>query len=1362
VELPSEYDEGLGSRKAIYKKYAQAIPGAFAVQKADKAPCRLACPAGLNVQGYVQMVGQGKYKESLEIIMEDLPLPGVLGRICPHGCEDACRRCEVDDPVAIRSLKRLAADQFDPRNIEIKCLPTRKEKVAIIGSGPAGLSAAYQLVRKGVLSTIFEALPEAGGMLRVGIPAHRLPREVLDKDIEVVTNLGVEIKTNTPLGPELTVDDLFSQGYKAVYIAIGAHVGIELGVPGEKAGGVRQGVDFLREVNLSGKAKVGESVGIIGGGNVAIDVARCAVRLGAKEVSIIYRRSRAEMPAWEEEIQAAEDEGVKITYLSAPQEVLTEDGKVVGLRCIRMELTKPDSSGRRKPVPIPGSEYDINIDQLIPAIGQRPDLSAIEDIADLEFSRWGTTEVDAITYATGREGVFAGGDVQTGPWVAIGAIAAGKEASESIIRYIDGQDMVKGREPIVKDDPVYRPIPNDAPGAPRAKMPELGLKQRKGNFKEVELGYTETDGQAEADRCLNCGFCCECFQCVDVCKAEAVTIETHAENEETVSIDVGSVILAPGFESFDPSKLDTYNYSKHPNVITSIEFERILSATGPFQGHLIRPSDRKEPKKIAWFQCIGSRDLNRCDNSFCSSVCCMYAIKEAVVAKEHAGSDLDCTIFFMDMRTHGKDFERFYESARDQHGVRFIRSRVHTIDPIRKTDDLTVRYITESGELKSENFDLIVLSVGMQTPDEVIELANKLDIELTDGNFCKTDSFEPVTTSKEGIYVCGAFQGPKDIPQSVVDASAAASAAGEILSDVRNTVTKTAEVIPETDITGQRPKIGVFVCKCGINIAGVVDVPAVTEYAASLPYVEYVTNNLFTCSQDTQDVMSQIIKEKGLNRVVVAACTPKTHEPLFQETLISAGLNKYLFEMCNIRNQDSWVHKDNPDLATEKAKDLVRMSVAKVALTEPLEEAEIAVNQTAMVLGGGISGMTSARSLARQGYDTHIVEKGSNLGGQALNLYHTFDGGDVQNKLSKLVDEIMKDKKIHVHLNTTVTEVDGFVGNFKSTISNNGSPEVLEHGIAVLATGAKQLEPDEYSYGKDSRILSSLELDRKFIENDPLVDSLNTAVFIQCVGSREPDRPYCSRVCCTHSIENALELKKRNPDMSIFILYRDIRTYGEREYLYKEAREKGIIFIRYSLESKPQVKVAKDSVKVTVLDHILDRPIEIDADLITLASAIIPNRDEKLANFFKVSLNNDGFFIERHAKLGPSDFATDGVFLCGMAHYPKPIDEAVAQGRAAASRAITLLAQETVHTSGIVAKTEQPICSSCGVCISICPYSAPSFTEEGPFVGKAEINPILCKGCGLCVASCRSGAIHLKGFDNDQIFAQIFAMNEAV
>jgi heterodisulfide reductase subunit A len=685
---------------------------------------------------------------------------------------------------------------------------------------------------------------------------------------------------------------------------------------------------------------------------------------------------------------------------------------------------------------------------------------------------------------------------------------------------------------------------------------------------------------------------------------------------------------------------------------------------------------------------------------------------------------------------------------------------VHTIDPIPDSDELQLRYVTESGEMVTETFDMVVLSVGLQTSKDVTELAQRLDIELTPGNFSKTDTFEPVATSKPGIFVCGAFQGPKDIPQSVVDSSAAAAAAGEILAPARNTATKTKEVIPETNVTGERPRVGVFVCRCGINIAGVVDVPAVRDYAATLPYVEYVADNLYSCSQDTQDTMAAIIKKENLNRVVVAACTPKTHEPLFQETMTNAGLNKYLFEMANIRNQDSWVHKHNPDLATQKAKDLVRMAVSKAVLIEPLKEAELEVTPVAMVLGGGIAGMTAARSLARQGYETHLIEKNDRLGGQALNLYHTAQGEDVQQKLAGLIDSVQKQENLTIHLNTALTGVDGFVGNFKSTLSSNGSEESLEHGVAVLATGAAPFQPTEYSYGKDPRILTSLELDRRFIENDPALERADTAVFIQCVGSREPERPYCSRVCCTHSVENALELKKRNPDMSVFILYRDLRTYGEREYLYKEAREAGVIFIRFTLDQKPKIKVQKRKIKVTVIDHVLGQPIEIAADLVTLASAILPAGDEKLAQFFKVPMNGDGFFVEKHAKLGPSEFSTDGVFLCGMAHYPKPIDESVAQGRAAASRALTLLAQKTIHTSGTVAQTDPFNCSRCGVCVSICPYSAPFFTEQGPNAGKAEINPVLCKGCGLCVASCRSGAIHLKGFDNNQIFAQLFSLSE--
>ena len=850
-----------------------------------------------------------------------------------------------------------------------------------------------------------------------------------------------------------------------------------------------------------------------------------------------------------------------------------------------------------------------------------------------------------------------------------------------------------------------------------------------------------------------------CQVCTSFCGVDAID---HKMEDEIVELEVGSVILAPGFEPFDPSKFDSYNYASHPNVITAMEMERLLSASGPTGGHLVRLSDHKEPKKIAWFQCVGSRDLNRCDNSYCSSVCCMYAIKESVIAKEHSGDDLDCAIFYMDMRTHGKDFERFYNNAQDK-GVRFVRSRVHTIDPVRGSDDLSVRYVDDSGATIEEKFDMIVLSVGLQTSPEVVQMAKKLNIELTEGNFCATSTFEPVETSRPGIFVCGAFQGPKDIPQSVVDSSAAAAAVGEILAQGRNTCTKQPEVVPEVNVVGERPRIGVFVCRCGINIAGVVDVPGVADYAATLPYVEYATDNIYSCSQDTQDTMAQIIKQKKLNRVVVAACTPKTHQPLFQETLINAGLNKYLFEMANIRNHDSWVHKNNPGLATEKAKDLVRMAVTKVAMMHPLKEAELQIDQTALVIGGGISGMAAARSLALQGYETHIVERSDRLGGQAHNLYKTISGDRVKAKLAGLVAELESNDKIQIHLNTELSGVEGFVGSFKSTLTTDGDQQEIQHGVSVIATGGAPFQTTEYEYGKDPRIMTSLELDKRFMDDDPDLAKAETAVFIQCVGSREPDRPYCSRVCCTHAIDNALELKKRNPDMSVFVLYRDIRTYGEREYIYREAREKGVIFIRYDLEDKPRVALADGKIQITLTDHILGMPVQIDADLLTLATAIVPNKDEKLANYFKVPLNADGFFVEKHAKLGPSEFATDGVFLCGLAHYPKPIDEAIVQGRAAASRAVTLLARKTINTSGEVAEIDPMVCSSCGVCVSICPYSAPSFIDADArmHAGKAQINPVLCKGCGLCVASCRSGAIHLHGFDNNQIFAQIFAINEA-
>jgi len=1307
------------------------------------------------VQGYVQMVKEGKYKEALEIIMEDLPLPGVLGRICPHGCEDACRRCDVEQPVAIRDLKRLAADKFDPRQIEIKCAPPKKEKVAIIGSGPAGLSCAYHLAKKGVLSTIFESLPEPGGMLRVGIPAHRLPREILDQEIEVITNLGVELKTNTALGSDVSIDGLLGDGYKAVYLAIGAHKGIELGIPGEKSNGVRQGVDFLKEVNLTGKAATGKKMAIIGGGNVAIDVARSAVRLGAAEVNIIYRRTRDEMPAWEEEIQAAEDEGVQITYLSAPQEILVQDGKVVGLRCIRMELSEPDSSGRKRPIPVPGSEYAIEIDQLIPAIGQRPDLSALEDITGLTYTRWGTTEVDPVTYATEQEGVFAGGDLQTGPWVVIGAIGAGKEAAESILRYIEKRDMTEGREPVVNENPVYRPIPEDEPIVERARMPELAVDQRKGNFNEVELGYAEAEGRAEAARCLNCGYCCECYQCVDACLANAID---HRQQVQDKEIEVGSVILTTGSEPYDPAHLENvYHYKTSPNVLTSLEFERILSASGPTMGHLQRPSDGKDPKKIAWLQCVGSRDTNQCGNSYCSSVCCMYAIKDSMIAKEHADEDLDCVVFNMDIRTFGKDYEKYYNRAKDA-GIRFIKSRIHSIDEIADTGNLSIRYMDDAGELQVEEFDMVVLSVGLQVPESTVQLAERLGIELNDSRFAVSHPFAPVETTRPGVYACGVFQEPKDIPSSVTEASAAACTAGASLGTARNTLTRSVEIPQEIDVSDQEARVGVFVCNCGVNISSVVDVKGVTEYAKTLPNVVYAQENLFTCSQDSQDEMKEIIKEHRLNRVVVAACSPKTHEPIFQDTMESCGLNKYLFEMANIRNQDSWVHSETADTASGKAKDLVRMSVARAETLHPLQEKKIPVVPKGLVIGGGVAGMNAALGLADQGYEVFLIEKEAELGGLAKQLTATIEGANIGEYIGELVSRVTTHEKIQVMTNALVVGFGGFKGNFTTEILVG--PDMVQrkitHGVVIMATGAHEYRPQEYLYGDDPRVMTQLELADRMKKGE--LEEPKQVVMIQCIGSRNDENPNCSRVCCQTAVKNALHIKEEYPDAQIFVLYRDIRTYGLLEDYYTEARRQGVFFFRFDPEDPPVAESGKDGVEVTFTDHVLNRKLNVSTDLLVLSAGMEAEDTEELSSIVKLARTPEGYFMEAHVKLRPVDMATEGIFVCGTAHSPKLISESIAQAYAAASRAVTFLSQSQLTLSAVTAQVEADKCASCLICVRSCPYNVPKINEDGV----SEIDEALCHGCGICTAECPAKAIQLNWYEDDQIICKVDALLEGV
>ena len=1357
VEVDSEFDQGLTKRKAIFIPYPQAVPSIFTIEKKGMPPCVRNCPAHVNVQGYIALASKGKYKESLELIKENLPLPGVLGRICPHPCESKCNRALLDEPLAIANIKRFIADQVKDELTPQVETERKDERVAIIGSGPAGLTAAYQLAKEGYGVTVFESLPVVGGMLYVGIPEYRLPKRVLDEEIEAIKNLGVEIKTNTPINKDLTLDALFAQGYKAVFVAVGAHRSMELGIPGEHTEGVVQGVAFLRAMNLGKEVKPGRKVVIIGGGNVAIDAARSALRMGAEKVIVFYRRSRVEMPASDEEIEAALAEGVEIQYLVAPTEVLVDDGKVVGIRCVRMELGAPDTSGRRRPISIPGSEFDTEVDMVIPAIGQAPDVSFLEG-SGIALSKRGLIDVDPITLATSRPGIFAGGDAQTGPGIAIEAVAAGNRAAVSITRYIKGEDLRQGRE--IEEEvkpPDLSSLPLGEVRKPRIQIPVIDLERRRSSFDEVELGFTEEMALEEAKRCLNCGICSECLQCVSVCKAEAIN---HKMQDEIVELDVGSVILATGYEIFDPSIQYELGYRRFPNVVSSLEFERILSASGPFQGTLLRPSDLTPPKNIAFIQCVGSRDEKH-NRPYCSSVCCTYAIKEAIIAKEHSTVPVDITIFFMDLRTYGKDFDRYYDRARQQSGLNFVRAKVYGIDAVDGTGNLAIKFATEDGKVMEESFSMVVLSVGFQPSAEMISLARKIGVQLNPYGFCQTKPLSSVETSRPGIFVCGAFSAPKDIPETVMQASGAAASASTLLAAARNTLVREKEYPPEKDVSGEEPRIGVFVCHCGINIGGVVNVPEVTEYAKSLSNVVYAENNLYTCSQDTQERIKAMIEEHNLNRVVVASCSPRTHEPLFQETIREARLNRYLFEMTNIRDQCSWVHRHEPEKATEKAKALVRMAIAKARLIEPLKQLSLDINHSALVVGGGVAGMMSALTLADQGFEVHLIERSDELGGVARRIYYTLEGEDVKSYVSGLIKAVEEHSGIRVYTNTYIVDAYGYVGNFTTEIMRYRGVylEKIEHGVTIIATGAQEYKTDEYLYGRDPRVLTSLELEEEVTKGNPDIVNCNNLVMIQCVGSRDGERPYCSRVCCNQAIKNALKLKEIKPEMNIYILYRDMRTYGFAEVYYQEARRRGVVFLRYDLDDKPKVSTVKHNgrylLRVTTNDPILGEQIAIDADILALGVAMVPPPDiDELAQFYKVPLNEDGFFVEAHVKLRPVDFATEGVFVCGLVHAPKLIEESIAQAKAAASRATTILAKDTIMAEGIVASVNEDICSGCGTCQALCPYGAITIDREDKV---AKVNEALCKGCGTCCSACPSGAVQQRGFRRDQISSMIGA-----
>jgi heterodisulfide reductase subunit A-like polyferredoxin len=1356
VEVSSTFDEGLGKRRAVYRHFPQAIPATFAIKKYDRAPCVRACPANLSAQGYVQLIKVGKFAESLQLIMDRLPLPGTIGRICPHPCETDCRRKELDEPLAICSLKRFVADQVDWEALPVPEIQKNDQPVAIVGSGPGGLSCAYHLALKGYKPVIFEAAPEPGGWLRYGIPEYRLPRAVLDREIHYLKKLGVEIRCNTPIGPGRTINDLLTkEGFRAVYLGVGCQDSLRIPVPGVEAQGVLWGVEFLKDV-ASKKAPdlKGQKVLVIGGGNVAMDVARTAKRLKPKEVTIVCLETKEEMPASPWEVEEAELEGIPIVHRWGVKEILAQGGKVTGIELKAVERVF-DEQGRFAPTYFEDQTRREACDVVIMAIGQKANLTFLTEADGIELTPRGLIKADPVTKATSREGVFAGGDVVSGPFIAIAAVADGREAAESIDRYLQGRDLLADRELPLRpiQDGVWNPIPYDQARQARAPMPHLPVAKWLEGFQEINLGFGVEEAQREAARCLNCGVCSECLQCVIACQAGAVD---HGQKPFIQTLEVGALILSPGFRPFDARLKPEYGYGRYPNVVTSLEFERLLSATGPCAGHVRRPGDGAEPRRIAWIQCLGSRDAS-IGREYCSYVCCMYAAKQAIIAKEH-DPRVQPTIFFIDFRAQGKGFDRYYERAREVHGVRFIRSMVSRVTEDPRTGNLELTYVDEEGQVREEDFDLVVLSVGLTPHPEAQRLAQVCGIATDRWGFVESPPFRLVETSRPGIFTCGAYQSPKDIPETVAQASAAAGAAAALLAEARGTLLTKDKYPQERDIAGEEPRIGVFVCHCGINIAGVVDVAKVAAYARTLPGVVYADHYTFTCATDSLGAMRQVIEEKQLNRVVVASCSPRTHEALFQDNLRKAGLNKYLFEMANIRDQDSWVHQFAPEAATWKAKELVKMAVARAAALEPLSELPVPVVQRALVLGGGLAGLMAALTIADAGYQVYLPDIQQRLGGSlAHKMRYTLEGHEIRPFMEELVRRVEEHPNIRWWPNARVTSFSGHVGNFRSRLELPQEEWDIQYGACIIATGAMEYRPSEYLYGKHPRVLTQVELENLLEDRPEALGDEPWVVMIQCVGSRTPEHPYCSRVCCGYAVQNALKIKELRPRARVFVLYRDMRTYGLKEIYYKKARDLGVQFIRFAPEASPEVTEANEILWVQVLDQNLKARVRLRADYLALSAAIRPHPvSQEIAQLFKLPFDADGFFMEAHLKLRPLDFAAAGFFLCGLAHGPKFVEESIAQAQGAAARALGILAREQMYVGGQVAVVDPLKCAICLTCMRTCPFGVPQvdFAE-----GVATIDPAACQGCGNCASACPRKAIEVRHHRDIEFIAKISAID---
>ena len=1358
VAVPSEFDMGTMDRKAIFKRYPQAIPGGMAISKLERPPCVLQCPAGVNCQGYVALVGDGRFAEAYALIRERNPFPAACGRICHHPCEAQCNRRDYDQPVAINHLKRFVADWVAEKRARGErvapaasgSIDRGKPRVAVVGGGPAGLTAARDMALRGYPVTLFDAQEQLGGTMFLGVPSYRLPEKALAQDIADVLASGFDFQVGKRLGRDFTLESLRAEGFRAVFLALGCTRPATLtrstdgsAMRGTGLDGVLLGLDFLADVKRGRGPKLHGKVVVIGGGNVAIDVAMTARRQGAQQVEIVCLESREQMPAHEWEILDALEEGITLNPAWGPQEFVGQEGRVRAVKLQRC-VSVLDERGQFAPRFDPGCFSQIEADFVMVAIGQRTDFSFLPPGDPLWDPSQRRIHADPLTLQTNVEWVFAGGDMISGPASVVEAVAHGHEAAESMDRYLTGRDLTAGRK---KPPQAPAAMPQRwFPFSSRAVPPRLPLEQRSG-YAEIERTLEREAAIAEAKRCMACGNCSECLQCVTACTAQAIV---HDMLPEEVTIRVGAILLAPGFDPFDPAARGEYGHGRYPNVVTSLEFERILSASGPYQGHVRRPSDHAEPKRIAWIQCVGSRD-RQLGNDYCSGVCCMYALKQAIMATDHVPG-LQASIFHNDIRAHGKGFESYFEGAKAA-GIRFRRGLISSVKERPQTGNLAITCTREDGQLVEEEFDLVVLSVGMRPSANTWQLAKAAGIKLDRFGFCPGDPLAPGRTGREGIYAAGTFAGPMDIPETVMTASAAAALAGEYLREARGTRVRHKSYPPERSVAGEEPRIGVFVCRCGTNIARVVGVSDIVEYARSLPHVAVAEENLYTCSTDTQKKISDTIREHRLNRVVVASCTPRTHEPLFQETLREAGLNKHLFEMANIRDQCSWVHFRHPQQATSKAKDLVRMAVARAATLDPFQDVLLQVDQRAIVLGGGVAGMTAAISLAEQGFEVSLVERQQELGGIARQIRYTSEGADVQALLADLIQRAKEHPRIRLYTAALLEELSGHVGKFTATLRQGDRLLQVGGGAVIVATGGAPYQPVEYGYPHSEAVITQLELEEK-LQDPAFAKRLRQVVMIQCVGSREEGHAYCSRVCCQEAVKNALALKRSNPNASVFVLFRDMRTYGFHELEYLEAREAGVVFLRFEPQRKPLVRL-DGGLQVHVTDDALGRPLELRPDLVVLSAGIRPHpQAESVSRILKVPLNADGFFLEAHMKLRPLDFGSEGIFLAGLAHAPKTIAESISQARGAAARAATILSQPVLYRSGTVSEVDAARCAACLTCVRLCPYHVPVINEEGV----ACIEPASCQGCGVCASACPRKAIVTRHYRDEQLLSSIDAL----